>query len=119
MSWLKKIGVAILKVVGVVSGVLPLVTAALPSSARGATVITDTLTKIGGVIVNAEAMIGAISDPKANTGPQKLQAAAPLVAQIIQTSELLAGKNIKNEALFISACTGITSNVADLLNSLE
>jgi len=118
MTWLKKAGLVLLKVLQYAAGIMPIVATALPS--LGAPVKeADTLTKISGAVVTAEAMIAAISDPGAKTGAQKLKAATPLVAQIIHGSELLAGKKIKNEALFEQACTGITSNVADLLNSLE
>jgi len=41
------------------------------------------------------------------------------VSQLIQQSELVAGKKIKNEELFIQGCTSITSGAADVLNSLE
>lgn len=118
MTWLKKAGQVLLQILKYAAGIMPMVTAALPTLGAPAKE-TDTLTKIGGAVVTAEAMITATSDPNAKTGALKLKAATPLVAQIIQASELLAGKKVKNEALFEQACTGITSNVADLLNSLE
>jgi hypothetical protein len=53
------------------------------------------------------------------SGAQKLSAAAPLVANIVKTSEMVAGHSIQNEQLFIQGCTDLTSAVAEILNSLD
>jgi hypothetical protein len=76
-------------------------------------VIND-LTNIGQIVVQAEALIQT-----PGSGPAKLAAAAPLVANIVKTSELVSGHQIANEALFIQGCTDITHAVAEILNSLS
>ena len=113
MSFLKKFGTVLLRIVGIVAGIAPVLEQSLPQS----TPVIDKLTQIGNMVLTAEGMFAALGLGK--TGADKLRAATPFVAQIIQASELLAGKKIKNEALFTAACAGITSNMADLLNSLE
>ena len=113
MSFLKKLGLAILKGVGIASGIEQF----LPARAATETgKIVGELQQIGGIVVTAEGMIGAIGGAN---GATKLKAATPFVAQLIQQSELVAGKKIKNEELFIQGCTSITSGAADVLNSLE
>ncbi len=114
VSFLKAFGLAVVKIVGVVSGIAPLVETAAPLTRP----YFDKFSEIAKAVLNVEAVFAAISDPGVKTGSQKLKAATPLVAQIIQSSELLAGKKIKDEGLFIEACRNITSNMADLLNSI-
>lgn len=115
MSFLKKAGQMILKVLGAASTFFPLLGGIFPA----ASVVGNELSKIGGVIVTTEQMATAMFGPDTKTGSQKLAAAVPHVAAIIQESELMAGKKVKDEAGFEKACTEITSGFADLLNSLE
>lgn len=120
--WLKKVGLTVLKCVGVAAGFLPIAQAiSQPLAGVNESVanLTDDLTKIAAAVQTVEVVVGAISDPNAKTGSQKLKAVTPLVAQIIQVSELMAGKKIKDEAAFVNACSTISGGVADLLNSLE
>jgi len=114
MTWLAKIGGFLAKGIAVLSGLEPLIAPYI--GAKGGTVATtvvNDLTAVGSVVVQAEALLGS------GTGPQKLAAAAPLVANVVKTSELLAGKHIKNETLFIQGCTDLTNAVAEILNSLD
>lgn len=121
MSFLKKLGLTLVTVASDVLGlapfVSPLITGLLGSNPKAqavaSTVIND-FSKVGQVVVQTEAILQG-----AGNGAQKLQAATPLVAQIIKTSELLAGKKIANEALFIQGAQKITSGTADVLNSLD
>jgi hypothetical protein len=114
MTWLKKYGSLFLKVVGVISGVTPLIQQAVPTTVGTETgKVVDKLNQIGNMVVLAEALIQG-----AGKGSERLTAATPLVGQVIQTSELLVGKKITNEALFEQGCTKITSGMADVLNSL-
>lgn len=117
---LKKIASAALKIVGVVTGFLPLVQGAVAGTSTADTVqkITDDFTKIAGAVVTVETVVSAVGN-SALSGPDKLRAAVPLVSQVIQQSEIMLGKKIKDEQKFVAAVTGITSNMADLLNSLE
>ncbi len=115
MSFLKKLG-QVLKVVGVVSGSLPLIEPALPSSAQKAVgTVNDKLQQALGVIVTTEQ--AAVASGAQMTGSQKLAAATPFVAQLIQQTDLLVGKKPKDEAKFTAAATQLTSALADILNS--
>ncbi len=52
-------------------------------------------------------------------GAQKLQMAAPLVAQVILQSSVLANHKIANSDLFQQGCTKVADGWADILNSLN
>jgi len=117
VTFLKKFGLNVLKIVGIVAGVFPVVQGVAAAVSAGNQTVQDTFTKIGAVVMTAEAMGQAVTTPL--SGADKLKAAAPLVAQVVQTSELLVGKKVKNEAAFAQAIETITGGVADLLNSLE
>jgi len=126
MNFLKKLGGVLARIAGVGSQVAPLasavagaVAAASPNNQTVKSVAGE-IGAIGGVITSIEgAFQAAQADPNAKTGADKLKAAAPLVGNIIRSSELLAGKTVKNESLFEQAVTSITSNFADLLNALD
>jgi hypothetical protein len=117
MTFLKKLGSALAQGIALATGMWPLVSkffgAGVAASQTANTVVND-LTAIGQVVVQAEAMFQGTG-----TGATKLAAAAPLVANVIKTSELVSGHKIANETLFTQACQEITSSVADLLNSLD
>lgn len=116
MTFLKKLGVILARVFEIVSGVGPIIEPLLGSSAaaRTATTAVNDLTAIGQVVVQVET---AIQTP--GSGPVKLAAAIPLVANIVKTSELVAGHQIANESLFIQGCTELAQGVVDILNSLS
>ena len=77
------------------------------------TKIANDLTAVGQIVVTAEAVL------QTSGGAAKLAAAAPLVTNIVRTSELVSGHEIADEALFLQGCTNITSGVAQVLNSLK
>ena len=112
VSFLKTFGLAVARIVGVVGGISPVIETAAPVTRP----VLDKLSQIGAMVMQVEAVFAAISDPAAKTGSQKLKAATPLVAQVLQSSELVAGKKIKDEQTFIAAAGTISSGVAD--NSL-
>lgn len=117
LTFLKKIG-QILVVVGRVSGFLPLIQTSLPTGIQGVTAtIEDKLQKAMGVIVSVEQIFTAAFGMGAQKGSDKLKAATPFIAQLIQNTDLLIGKKPKNEALFADASTRLTSALADILNS--
>jgi hypothetical protein len=117
MTFLAKLGSFLAKGIALLTGLGPLILPLFGSKAQAASGIAGTivndLTAIGQVVVSAEAILGP------GTGPAKLAAAAPLVANIIKTSELVSGHKIANEALFIQGCTDATNAVAEILNSLD
>jgi len=112
MSFLKKLGGALLKGLSIVSGVTPY----LPASVQPAvTLVTSELTAMAQVVAQMEAVGQALN----LAGPQKLIAAAPGIEQIILTSSLMVGKKVADETKFKAAVNGLASNMADLLNSLH
>jgi hypothetical protein len=121
MTFLKKLGGILVAGLGLFTGIWPLLKNAIPGASTNTTVATveNDFTKVANVIVGVEATIAAISDPNAKTGAQKLQAAAGQVAGIIRASELISGKKIANEALFIEGSTDVTNGFAKILNSIH
>ena len=117
-SFLKNLGSSLVKVVAIESGVGPIIEPFL-GSGKPATVATSAvndLTSTGQVVLQIETAFAAVTG---STGAQKLQAAIPLVSNIIKTSELVVGKKIANEALFTQACQEYTQATVDLLNSID
>lgn len=117
MTFLAKLGGFLARGIAILTGLTPLIAPLFGSNAQTAAgvagkVVND-LTGVGQIVVSAEALLGA------GTGPAKLAAAAPLVANIVKTSELVSGHKIANEALFIQGCTDLTHAVAEILNSLS
>lgn len=119
MTFLKKLGVLLVNLAGIAAGVGPLLTPFLGSGkvAAGVGTVVNDLTAIGSTVVQIETAFAGL--PPGTTGAQKLAAAVPLVGNIIKTSELVAGKKIKNEALFTQAITEYTQATVDLLNSID
>jgi hypothetical protein len=115
MSFLKKFGQGALKVFGIAQQLEPIATGFIGGSIG--TLIHDVFSRIGNVVLLTERIATTLGGEK--TGAAKLQAASDLALPIIQASELVAGKKIRDEAAFAAACQKITSGVADLLNSLS
>lgn len=115
MTFLKKFGQVVAQILGLVTGIGPLLGNAYPAAASAISTTGDTLNRILGVVMSVEATGAALSLP----GPQKLAAAAPQVAQVILASAFLAQHEIADPEKFKSAVATITSGVADLLNSLK
>lgn len=117
ITFLSKLGSLLAKGLAVFTGIWPIVAPYFGSSTKvqqGVTTVVNDLTAVAQVVVQAEAMIQT-----PGSGAQKLAAAAPLVANIIKTSELVSGHQIANQKLFIQGCTDLTSAVAEILNSLS
>lgn len=115
MTLLAKIGSILLRATEIISGFGPLVSAVVPNSSGVVTAVESELSQISGVITSVEAIGQTLQIP----GPQKLTAAAPLVAQVILQSSLLAHHKIANEVLFKQGATKIADGMADVLNSLH
>lgn len=117
MTFLSKLGSFLAKGIAIFTGVWPLVAPLFGSSAKAQqtvpTIIND-LTSVGQIVVQAEALFQI-----PGSGATKLANAAPLVVNIVKTSELISGHKIKNETLFLQGCTDLTSAVAEILNSLD
>ena len=120
MNWLKVFGLAVVKAAEIVTGIVPLISGALPSSAATATAVASDFGKVANVIQTVEVGFAAISGAD-KSGSQKLQAATPLVKQVVLDwlqSGTLGSKKVKDQQAFDNACTALTSSFADLLNSL-
>jgi hypothetical protein len=133
MTWLKKFGTVVLKIIGVASGLLtgggaqaiegefPQTTGVINTVESEltavATVITDVEIAFGGAAAVAPTVAGAALP--AQSGALKLAAATPLVQQIVAKSAFMKGQKVKNTELYQSAVKGLTSSMADLLNSLD
>jgi hypothetical protein len=118
VSFLQKLGKYLAEGVAIAAGVGPLVSPLFGSKSgvvqSSITTGVNDLTAVGGVVVQAEALLQG-----SGNGAAKLATAAPLVANIVKTSELVSGHQIANNALFIQGCTDLTNAVAEILNSLS
>lgn len=116
MSILKKFGTIVLKIIGIAGGFMPLIQQVTASTPTGVKVV-DKVDQAFNAIVTAEQMFTAAYGPDAKKGSDKLKAAVPFVAALLQQTDLLAGHTPQNEALFQDASTRLTSALADILNS--
>lgn len=120
MGTLKRIGAILLNVTSVLAFGEPILKKFLPGKAGEVLdKVNSELLEAAKIVTTSEVMIGAISAPDAKTGAQKLQAARPFMVQLIQSSEIMVGMKIRNEADFLKAVDTITGGVADLMNALE
>ena len=118
MTFLKKLGQILLNVAGIAVGIGPIVLPFLGSgkAQQVATKGLNDLTAIGQVIVQIETAFAAVPG---STGEQKLQAAIPLVSNIISTSEMVVGKQIANKDLYTKAVQEYAQATVDLLNAIH
>jgi hypothetical protein len=118
MTFLSRLGSFLARGIAILTGLEPLIAPLFGSHAQQAanvtTSVVNDLTSVGQVVVSAEAVFQT-----PGSGAQKLAAAAPLVTNIVRTSQLVSGHKIANESLFIQGCTNITNGVAQVLNSLS
>jgi hypothetical protein len=117
MTFLKKLGEVVLKVTGIVTGFGPGLAAIIPGTKDDVIIqkVSIDLAEIAQIIQQAEVFGQALGLP----GAQKLQAAAPAVAQIILQSSILAKHELANPVLFQQGCTKVADGMADVLNSLK
>ena len=115
MKFLSKLGQIVVNVAGIVTGFGPLIGAMNPKAATVVTQVEDVMTQISRIIGQVEVFGQAL----AIKGPDKLRAAAPLVAQAMMEYFRHHGHKIKNEALFLQGCTKIADGNADCWNSLN
>lgn len=111
MNWLKQFGSLVLKIGQIVAGIAPVVRKDAPYLQT----IANDLEQIARIIQDVE-VIGQVLG---SAGPDKLKMAAPLVAQVVVRSDLLAGRRIADATRFQAGVTAIASGMADVLSSLE
>jgi len=118
MTFLAKLGMFLARGIAVLTGLEPLIAPLFGSKANAAAgvvaKVSNDLNAIAQVVVTAEAVIQT-----PGSGAMKLAAAAPLVTNIVRTSELVSGHEIADETLFIQGCTNVTSGVAQILIALS
>lgn len=115
MNLLAKIGSIILKGTEILLGFGSTIQQQFPGTSSVVTVISKDLTDVANIVTQVEVMGQALQIK----GPDKLKAAAPLIAQIILQSALMADKKIESPDLFQQGCTKVADGMADILNSLH
>ncbi len=116
MTFLKKLGTVLLKVVNIATGMGPLVTPFLGGGvvAKDVGVAVNDLTQISQIVTMTEVIL---SQP--GSGAAKLAASTPLVLNILRTSQAFAGKKIANETLAEQGAAKIVSGIADFMNAIH
>lgn len=114
VSFLKKVGLGIIKYAPAVLGIGQIVASNDPKAAP----IVDRL----GAIFSAGQQIEkdfATAFPGQQTGPQKILALSAQVGDILRETELATGMEIADEALLQKAATEIAQGVVDAMQSFK
>jgi hypothetical protein len=118
MTFLKKAGTLLVNAVSVIELGYPVLGKLLPPAAQGvANVVVTDLEQMSSVVTAVEAVGAAL--PAGLTGEQKFAAALPGITRAVAQSSLLAGKKIKDQALFQKACAEYAQATVDMLNSVD
>jgi hypothetical protein len=122
MSWLSKVGTILEKVLPFVLGTGSLFQSlGLPgANSAVATKVLGDLNSIPQLVTMAELLYPAVAGAK--TGPAKLAAVGPLVAQLITQyakANLPGSPTLKNPAALATAANQITSGFANAFNAFE
>lgn len=115
VKFLSILGKVVLQATGIVQAFGPIAQMVYPNAAGAIQTISRDSAEIANVVVNVEAF-GQMSQL---TGEQKLAAVAPLVAQIVMSSAVVANHKIANPQLFQQGVTKITGGWADVINSFD
>lgn len=115
MTFLKKLGSIIAAVAGVFTGFAPFFLKEVPQAGGIVQTISKDLAAVADAVTNAE----ALGQMQGMSGPDRAKYLAPIVAQIILSGTIVAGKKIANQALFLQGCGNVGGAVADILNSLH
>ena len=115
MNFLARLGAILLKTTEIAVGVGPLINQAFPGQSSAVSTVTNDLSAIGQIVVQAEAFGQSLR----LSGPDKLKAAIASASQIFLQSQLLHGRKVKDVTKYNAAVATITGGVADLLSSLD
>jgi len=115
MKFLSKLAQIFAKGLQIVGLFGPSIQTLIPQSGGVIQTVSADLAQIGNVIVDVEQMSVALQ----LKGPDKLKAAAPLVADVILRSTLVANHKIDNQDLFNQGVMSVASGMADILNSFH
>ena len=118
LSFLKRAGQILANVGAIEAGLEPIFKSVVTSAAPGAAPVIDKLDLIFKSIVATEGQFAA-AFPSGQTGPQKLLAAASLVAPVLSTVDTIRGKPVADEAALTKAIQTITGGIADYMNALQ
>lgn len=116
MTFLSKLGSFLAKAVAIATGVGPIIQPFLGSGRVAETTQTaiSDLTQVAQIVTMTEAVIQT-----PGSGAAKLEAATPLVLQILRSSQAFAGKKIANEALAEQGASKVVSGIADFMNAID
>lgn len=127
MNWLKKVGLALAKgaeVVGELAGYGPIIHAVVGFLPKGVQPLVQggisDITLMAKEIITAEKVLAATTDPALKTGSQKLTAATPGIALIMNqwaTSGVMGSAKLLDKAKADAAVKGMASNLADYLSA--
>jgi hypothetical protein len=117
-SVLAKIFGDVQKGIQIFEGIEPIAYPLVPPGAKATvSTLTDDLTSIGAAVTSASAVVATV---KVGATPADVAAAAaPLVSNILQSSELMSGKKIGNQAAYTAGVAALSAAVTQLLDSLE
>lgn len=114
MRFLKKLGAILAKGAQIALGVGPILQPFLGSAAPIEQTVVNDLTQISQIVTMVEAV-----NQTPGSGAAKLDAARPLVLQILRTSQAFAGKKIADEALAEKGAGDIVTGVVEFMNAIH
>lgn len=116
MKFLSSLGKIVMKIIGLWTGFAPLIQANASSNGT-ATKVVGEITQGFGIVTTVEQMFSAAYGPDTKLPSQKLAAAKPFIAQLIQKTDLLVNKKVKDETMFEDGTTDLTNALVKILNS--
>lgn len=112
VSFLKKIGAAIVKAEPIAVEVGSMAASFLPGGSLVGTIVGD-ISRMSNQAITVEAAL------QGKPGTEKLEALIPLIGQIVMTSEGVVGKEVADNDMFKRALVGYAQATVDMLNSLH
>jgi hypothetical protein len=116
MNFLKKIGSFVLKIIGLWTGLSPLL-GGLYAQGSTADKVIDKFGQAFGVIGSVEQVFTSAFGSGHKMPSEKLAAAVPYLSQIVQSTDLLIGKKPHDEAMFAAGISDLGSALVKILNS--
>ena len=115
MTFLKKLGLILGNVAGIVAGVGPIASALFPQQAPQINQSIGVFNQILAIVQQVE----VIGNTLQLSGTQKLQAAIVQVGAVIRMTDLVTTHKIADQALFEKGIAGLSQASVDILNSLS
>jgi hypothetical protein len=115
LTFLKKLGQAVAQGVATFAGIEPFIAPLIGGKADAViSRVSDVFTQASQIVAMIE-----VAFQGDGRGAEKLQAALRLIPTIIKSSELMAGKKIVNEQLFIAGCSDFANALVKIWNSVD